>query len=169
MPSSIRICTKCKEEKDADAFSKARGYKDGRRRQCKTCCSRSSNVWDKKNHAKVVEYRKTWRTKHPEYTLLARRWAENNPERYNELKRNAAHVRRVREKSQAETSFVSALVVLELDDGVCGICHTDVNPMKFELDHVIPVARGGRHAYDNVQVAHPECNRRKSSTLPWLN
>lgn len=60
---------------------------------------------------------------------------------------------------------INRLVVLELDDGVCGICHTDVDPFDYEVDHVIPVAMGGEHCYANVQTAHPSCNRSKGKSL----
>jgi 5-methylcytosine-specific restriction endonuclease McrA len=68
--------------------------------------------------------------------------------------------RRLRERSQF-VEEVSALGVLELSDGICGICGDDVDPTKFEVDHIIPVSRGGEHSYANVQAAHPSCNRRK--------
>jgi len=32
-----KTCTKCKETKDADKFSKARATKDGRESECKEC------------------------------------------------------------------------------------------------------------------------------------
>lgn len=56
---------------------------------------------------------------------------------------------------------VHPLAVLERDDGVCGICDSDVDPFDFHVDHVIPLSAGGEHSYANVQVAHPICNLRK--------
>ncbi len=47
------------------------------------------------------------------------------------------------------------------DKGICGICHRPVSASKFEIDHITPIARGGKHQEGNVQVAHPTCNRRK--------
>lgn len=55
--------------------------------------------------------------------------------------------------------------MLELDDGVCGICGEDVDPMNFHIDHVIPLSRGGEHGYHNVQVAHPLCNQEKHAKI----
>lgn len=60
---------------------------------------------------------------------------------------------------------VHPLVLLERDDGACGICGTDVDPLRFHIDHVIPLARGGEHSYANTQVAHPSCNHKKSAHL----
>ena len=90
-------------------------------------------------------------------------WQQDNPDLFNAN----GHARRAR-KRQAVVERVETLVVLELDDGVCGICGDDVDPSAFDLDHVIPLSRGGEHSYANVQVSHPRCNRQKGTKLPWL-
>lgn len=55
----------------------------------------------------------------------------------------------------------------------CGICGGDIDqtlpqyhPMAWELDHIVPVARGGEHTLDNLQPSHRRCNRAKSDSLP---
>ena len=62
---------------------------------------------------------------------------------------------------------VYPLVVLERDDGICGICGEDVDPFDFHVDHIIPLSRGGEHSYANTQPAHPFCNLSKNDRLPW--
>jgi 5-methylcytosine-specific restriction endonuclease McrA len=117
-----------------------------------------------------------WRQDHPETkraidrayymshreTIIDRvcQWQQDNPER---VARRSA-----RRRAQKRASFVEdviPLVVLELDDGVCGICKEDVDPFDFHVDHVIPLAKGGWHSYSNVQVAHPICNLRKGVSV----
>jgi len=46
-----------------------------------------------------------------------------------------------------------------------GICHICLRPAGAEwvMDHVIPIAAGGRHMWHNVAVAHRECNQRKGA------
>jgi|ERR671918_452659 5-methylcytosine-specific restriction endonuclease McrA len=61
----------------------------------------------------------------------------------------------------AAVEHVDPLIVLELRDGMCGICGSDVDPLAFEVDHVVALARGGLHNYENCQPAHGPCNRRK--------
>lgn len=56
--------------------------------------------------------------------------------------------------------------LLQRHDGLCGICTKPVNPKKFEVDHIIPVCKGGQHAYWNCQPAHPICNRLKGNLMP---
>ena len=34
-----------------------------------------------------------------------------------------------------------------------------------QMDHVVPLARGGSHTYGNLRPAHGHCNRRKHAKL----
>ena len=56
---------------------------------------------------------------------------------------------------------VSRAVVYERDSGRCHLCGRKVNPKRWHLDHLIPLARGGEHSYLNVAVACPKCNMHK--------
>jgi len=59
-------------------------------------------------------------------------------------------------------------LIWERDDGVCGVCLEPVALEKMHLDHVIPVSLGGEQAWDNLQPAHPVCNRKKGNKLGSL-
>ena len=91
------------------------------------------------NRERIKASRRQYHQDHPE---VARR----NTEQRRALKRNAF------------VENVDPLIRLELDDGVCGICESDVDPLNFHVDHVIPLALGGEHSYANTQTAHPGCN-----------
>ncbi len=56
-------------------------------------------------------------------------------------------------------------VILE-SGGVCGWCAVSLLRQPFELDHIIPLADKGAHTPQNLVVACPDCNRRKSSQHP---
>lgn len=50
----------------------------------------------------------------------------------------------------------------------CGICGGEIDytlkspdPGSFEVDHVLPLARGGTDTLDNKQASHRACNRDK--------
>lgn len=75
---------------------------------------------------------------------------------------------------------ISIVRLYKRDKGVCYICggkcdfkdHTQTNghftagPTYPSIDHLIPIARGGMHAWDNVKLAHHLCNGMKSDILP---
>lgn len=43
---------------------------------------------------------------------------------------------------------------------ICGICDTLIED-KFEVDHIIPISKNGKHVLENLQLAHAKCNRIK--------
>ncbi len=64
------------------------------------------------------------------------------------------------------------LAAAELQDlilssgGQCAWCGASVVNQPFELDHVISLATGGKHAPENLVVACPSCNRHKATRSP---
>lgn len=44
------------------------------------------------------------------------------------------------------------------DGGVCQICKQPVERNEMSLDHIVPLAEGGKHENRNVQLAHRLCN-----------
>lgn len=65
------------------------------------------------------------------------------------------------------------------DNGVCAICGKPCNLEDYtvrdgfkicgdwypSIDHIIPLAKGGLHSWDNVQLAHRRCNWEKSDNV----
>ncbi len=47
---------------------------------------------------------------------------------------------------------------------ICGICGLEIEG-KFHVDHKKPLSKGGLHAVDNLQLAHPVCNLRKHNKI----
>lgn len=77
-------------------------------------------------------------------------------------------------------SDISITKLYKRDKGICYICggkcnfkdHTKTNgnftvgPNYPSIDHIIPLARGGMHSWDNIKLAHHYCNAMKSDILP---
>lgn len=71
-----------------------------------------------------------------------------------------------------QADMVDALAVFKRDDWRCHLCSKKTKrhlrgtyaPLAPELDHVIPLALGGRHTYDNVKCACRACNGEKNAT-----
>lgn len=40
-------------------------------------------------------------------------------------------------------------------------------PTSPTIDHILPMAKGGSHTWDNVQIAHAVCNIKKRDTVQW--
>ncbi len=53
--------------------------------------------------------------------------------------------------------------VLKRDGFKCVCCGKSASDVELEIDHKIPVARGGKTTYQNLQALCFECNRGKGS------
>ena len=92
-------------------------------------------------------------------------------EPWDERRRANWHKRRARMRG-AYVEDVRLDVVAARDGYVCGICKDPVDrsicwpdPFSSSLDHVMPLARGGTHSYDNCQLAHLRCNTSKGARV----
>lgn len=73
----------------------------------------------------------------------------------------------------AKNQYQKAKKIIYASQSVCGICGRPVNfdltfpnPWSATLDHIIPVQKGGDPAsIENLQLAHLQCNRIKSTKL----
>ena len=49
---------------------------------------------------------------------------------------------------------------------MCHLCRTPILARRdLNIDHVVPLARGGSHTYGNLRPAHKLCNQRKHAKL----
>lgn len=80
---------------------------------------------------------------------------------YQRMHKNA---RRVIEGSKATTKEFSALV--KLFNGHCAYCNKPTD--KPTVDHIIPVAKGGRGHIFNLLPACSSCNKRKSARMDFI-
>lgn len=92
-------------------------------------------------------------------------WRDANTEKYLTWGRRNASTRRARVRG-AFVEQVDPQVVFERDEGVCGFCGESVARDAFDVDHIVPLADGGLHSYDNARVAHPRCNRSHGRLAP---
>ena len=54
----------------------------------------------------------------------------------------------------------------QIDKGICYYCHGKFPPEELSMDHIVPVARGGRSVRGNVVPCCKECNNRKKYLTP---
>ena len=68
---------------------------------------------------------------------------------------------------------INHLTLFEMHGWICWICKDPINRrlrlphfMAATVEHIIPLARGGTHTWDNVVPAHAKCNFSKGDSLP---
>lgn len=80
-----------------------------------------------------------------------------------------------RRRAIERTRRIDRRAIFERDEWVCKLCGQPVDPnLKYpnresaSLDHIKPLALGGKHEEQNVQLAHFKCNSRKSARRDYL-
>lgn len=135
----------------------------------------------KHREARLKKHRE-WYADNPErHAALVRRWHEENKDKHRELclrwgrehpekRRHDCSIRRARKLGVLVERFKGA-EVFERDGWHCKLCGHEVlrtwergNIRSPELDHIIPLSRGGVHSRANTQLLCSRCNNRKATT-----
>lgn len=81
-----------------------------------------------------------------------------------DIRKDPAHV--ARERAKARDLRQTDWWRQQVRRGVCHYCRQAVPPDQLTMDHVVPVARGGRSTRGNVVPACLACNRSKHALTP---
>ena len=71
-----------------------------------------------------------------------------------------------REKDKARILRKSRWWQQKLAVGICYYCGGVFKPGDLTMDHIVPLARGGRSSKDNIVACCKDCNTRKKTLLP---
>ena len=175
-PPTAQACTKCGVNKPSAQFYSRKDSLNGLRRDCIDCVQQQHAVYYEANEATVREHQRQWRAEHREESRARTRlWNEDHPgaaqERVrlwridNRDRHNDSNSKRRALQSGATVEPVERSVVLERDEGICGLCGLLAHPDNWHLDHIIPLTRSGEHTYLNTRVSHSDCNSWKHNRL----
>ncbi len=183
----VKLCRGCDQERPLEDFGVNRTASDGLQWRCRECSAiqrraqrarrpehyraqrrRQYHKDPTRERARGNERQREWREANPEANReQVKAWRAANPE----AEREQSRVKMARRRAAGQPEWGSTkwqaerLIVLERDDGVCGICSDDVDPLDFTIDHVVAIAVGGVHELDNLQLAHSLCNNRKYTSV----
>lgn len=116
--------------------------------------------------AKRKIYLKTFKDKNPDYaTMNSNRWRVNNPEKAAVNARKYSSARRARRKSSCLDDYKKAYgEILKKKTQRCFYCGKST--ADFEIDHVVPLSKGGLHCAFNLVPSCKKCNANKRAKLP---
>ena len=77
---------------------------------------------------------------------------------------DAGYIKREREKARALRNIDWWRA--RLQKGVCHYCGKRVGAESLTMDHVVPLARGGRSVRSNIVPCCKDCNSNKKTALP---
>ena len=166
------ICKKCGEDKELSEFYNDKSKPSGKKPRCKPCDLLSR---DKKKRREYENRYWSDPVKKEEKKARVKRINLENKEKYAQKRREylktdagRAMYRKQTQKRYAlkKGAFVEDVNPIELfaeQGGVCYLCKVQFKFKEMELDHVMPLARGGKHKKSNCKMACRHCNRSKGS------
>jgi 5-methylcytosine-specific restriction endonuclease McrA len=191
MFSITKKCTQCGKMKSVSDFYKNKTHKDGLDSQCKECVRENVRKYRVSNPEKIKQNKIEWVKSNPEkrraiglayyyrHRVLkgkaplidpeikrrkaverTRAWIKKNPERRQEQQRNR------RAKKRANGGIVKAAEWLALKakyNYTCLRCGRREPDITLTLDHVLPLAMGGKHEIGNAQPLCYSCNASKQA------
>jgi 5-methylcytosine-specific restriction endonuclease McrA len=170
----MKKCSKCDIEKPTSEFYKVNQNKDGLAGFCKSCWKGTVNR-DKRN-AYEKEY---WarpenidRRKEQVKKSISKNKDHHKIIR-NEYLKTDQGINTQRKSGQVTRCKIAGVYVEHVDplsmyndqDGICYLCFDKFTFKDMEMDHVIPVSKGGKHEASNVKMSCCKCNRKKGTKI----
>ena len=177
-----RTCPVCDQRKPLEAFPLDKNSTLGRKAKCKLCHTTQAKGWYANNRARQSELQRKryWRDVDVIRERDKLRYERDKPKRL-ALVIDAGNRRRARLRHDGPWDRGITHSALRKRDGDhCCYCRVvmDFSPgdgrtfrsTRATVEHVIPIALGGTHTWDNVTLACWQCNLRKNRTLleDWL-
>jgi 5-methylcytosine-specific restriction endonuclease McrA len=129
--------------------------------------NRNERRYYQRHKKEINERARLRRLKNPKRNYAGvKSWRARNPDKARRQARVYVGKRRARKQTNGPFERIDPSEVFNRDGGRCGICGEQVDPTEFEVDHIVPISRGGTHELSNVQLAHRTCNRKKWNKLP---
>lgn len=157
-----KICTKCGIEKDISEFYKDKTKKFGVRSECKVCMLEQKKYYYDNNKEKVALKHKCYNDTHKgQKALYNKHYYENNKEYYydREAKRRAKKLNQTPDLTQAEQDLIN--YIYKVRDNM----NAAAGYIKYHVDHIIPIDKGGLHHPNNLQILTAEDNLSKGAKL----
>jgi hypothetical protein len=124
----------------------------------------ATSKWRKRNQEKVKATYAVWKKANAKKVKDAKSaWDKENPQAY----KRYWHDRRAKKASSGgklSPGLESRLLAFQKNR--CAICRVSLKKTGHHLDHIIPLARGGKNTDSNMQVTCPKCNLEKNSKDP---
>lgn len=164
----LRRCPECKRETARAGYhrnlTKSRSEKAAAARRYRNLHGSQNDLvylraWRKANRDKVRKLNRRWYLANRERARAkAAEYQKQHPDQVNEYSRRRHAKKKGVSVAAIRQEDLSSLLLAQ--GGRCRYCKAMLGRDK-ELDHRIPISRGGAHALENVCWACRDCNRRK--------
>lgn len=170
----LLTCKKCEKTLDESNFYNDRSKPSGKKPRCKSCDKLSIDKNRRREYEKKYWSEPSRREKKKEQIKKSMIKNMDNHKRKRKeylltenginTQRKAGQVTRCK-KANAYIEHVDPLELYQEQNGVCYMCLEQFDFKSMEMDHVIPISKGGKHEISNVKMCCPECNKKKGAKL----
>ncbi len=148
----MKICTRCKTEKDVSEFSKDKRAKSGLQSRCRSCQAECDAKWYSENKEHKAEHNAKWYSENKEHRAeYDAKWVKENPE-----KRRAKCAKRRATKLKAVTPTTCNKTIASIYKNC---------PEGYHVDHIVPLAKKGKHHQDNLCYLPASLNQAKGAKI----
>ncbi|MFE7624229.1 HNH endonuclease [Streptomyces sp. NPDC057509] len=167
---AAKACSKCFVVKGHIGFAVARQETDGRAAYCRACSNVATRRWRKENPEKQAAASRRWYVENrSRHAHVVRQWKGANPDTVRASSRISRSIRRARKASTTVTPFTHEDMLRDWEDHDLYGCAFCGGPYE-EIEHLVPLSRGGEHSLANIVPSCIECNRGvggKHARDPW--
>jgi 5-methylcytosine-specific restriction endonuclease McrA len=171
----------CKEEKSLDDFHKNKNRATGVGTTCKPCAIARTKKWGQDNPERVLEnsrkqYHKDIDKSRKNRAARVRKWYAANPEqgraavaKWKRENRDLATAHENMRRARKKNAGIYVILPKEIKRILNSSCSNCGTRDKISFDHIIPLARGGRHSIGNLQPMCIPCNSSKNekTMMEW--
>ena len=187
VPEGYKRCSKCGTAKLIGMFNKDKRRPDGHGYQCKACQKARSKDNYKKHAQKKRHVSNYQKNKEQRREYARERYSEKSEEilaqqkEYHKSKGGKAVLKKAHDKRanaiknnkgipytkfdiiKRDSVELENPVSGEMDNyPVCGICGLPIFDLSdLHLDHIVPIAEGGKDCRDNMRCTHSKCNLKR--------
>ncbi len=169
----IKECCKCGEQKDH--------YEDGMNNSvCKDCrrAHRRESYTSVRTRALLtpVEKKARWAAYYRDYRKKNREvLREKARARYTNQTPDQRKLKQKRGRKRDKLLYAEEYEnITALRDFVnyhplhdCAICQKSITPIEVQIDHILPLCKGGTNAKENLQIVCSVCNKKKGTKISF--
>lgn len=167
------LCVKCNRHKSLWEFNKCNEGAFGIQRYCKKCQSDHNEIYRRENSLKRKAYKKQYNAQHKDrvgvynrqYHILHRDSIIDRQHRYREVNKDAS-ARRSAKRRTTKLKQTTDLTVEEKYRINLLYKWADMLGEAFQVDHIIPISKGGLHHPDNLHIIPRIQNLKKKDRNP---
>lgn len=173
-----QVCNKCGKEKPLTDYyfrSDSKTY----RKDCKDCFKQAKAERESKPgikelralkererrakddgtiNAKAREYHRSEHSKN-----VSRKWTKSNMDKIRNCNRTQRALRKFALLADKSATAKEVKAWIDSQKPICAYCSAELSENQIQLDHIMPLSKGGSHTIDNFAISCKSCNCSKGN------